>query len=193
MSTKFGYKLFEMNNKGELFPLFIDRNTVQPMNTWIHAEYHPTKGFSPRGGWHIGADVPDAPWLKSYDGTETGFYKSRWKTGKRVWCRVEYNANHNYDKEVGELKEKCFKDKVPDDGYYFFREFGKGTWVITSDIKIVEIITEEERQRIMEEKHYDEVATFKKYNEVFEKKLANRKTKYNDWVGTADSITGENN
>ena len=95
MKTNFGYKLFEQDANGNLFPLFIDKNTPQLIGEWIPAEYHPTKGFAARGGWHIGADVPDAPWLKSYDGTETGFYKSRWKTGKRVWCLVEYNAEND--------------------------------------------------------------------------------------------------
>ncbi len=171
MNTSYGYKLFEMDKNGTLFPLFIDANTPQPMNEWIHAEYHPTKGFAPRGGWHIGADVPDAPWLKSYDGTETGFYRSRWKTGKRVWCKVEYNANHDYNKEVADLPKKCFADKVPDDGYYFFREVGKGTWVITSDIRIVKILTEGERQDIMWKKAYSEIDAFKKYKATFEKRM----------------------
>lgn len=177
IEKRVGYKLFEMNKKGELFPLFIDKNTVQPMNKWIKAEYHPTKGFAPRGGWHLGADVPDAPWLKSYDGTETGYYKPRWKAGKRVWCEVEYNANHDYNKDVSILPKKCFTDKVPEDGYYFFREVGKGVWIITSDVKITKILTEEERQDIMCKKAYSEAEAFAKYNETFKKKIANKKAK----------------
>ncbi len=67
METKIGYKLFEMNKDGTLFPLFIGKNREVPMGEWIVAEYIPTKGFAARGGWHIGADVPDAPWLKGYE------------------------------------------------------------------------------------------------------------------------------
>ena len=170
MDKKIGYKLFEMNEKGDLFPLFIDKNTSVPIGKWIPAEYHPTPGFAARGGWHIGADVPDAPWLKSYDGTDVGFYKSRWKHGKRVWAAVEYNTNHDYNKEVIGLPKKCFSDKVPDDGFYFFREVGKGTWVITSDIKIIKVLTDKERDIIMEEVGYDEVAAFDKYRKIFEKR-----------------------
>ena len=166
-----GYKLFEMNANGELFPLFIDKNKPVPVGEWIHAEYHPTKGFAARGGWHIGADVPDAPWLKSYDGTDTGYYKPRWKHGKRVWCEVEYNTNHDYNREVSLLPKKCFVDKVPEDGFYFFREVGKGTWVITSDIKITKILTKEERCDIIKEKGYDEIEAFSKYKETFEKRM----------------------
>ena len=109
--------------------------------------------------------------MKAYDGTETGYYKSRWKTGKRVWCTVEYNANTDYNKEVSMLPEKCFTDKVPDNGYYFFREAGKGVWIISSDIFIVKEITEEERQEIMKCKGYDEVAAFAKYKAAFEKRM----------------------
>lgn len=169
-----GYKLFEMNSKGELFPLFIGKNTATPVGAWVHAEYIPTKGFAARGGWHIGADVPDAPWLKSYDGTDTGFYKSRWKTGRRVWCEIEYNSNHDYNEYVQTLPKKCITDGVPEDGFYFFREVGKGTWVITSDIKVVRVISEDERQEIMQVRGYDEAAAFSGYKATFEKRMKNR-------------------
>jgi len=171
MKTNRGYKLFEMNANGELFPLFIDKNTSVPVGEWIPAEYHPTKGFAARGGWHIGADVPDAPWLKSYDGSDTGYYKPRWKSGKRVWCEIEYNANNDYNKEVELLPKKCFTDRVPENGFYFFREVGKGTWVITSDIKVVRVISEEERKNILIRKGYDEVAAFSSYKKTFEKRM----------------------
>lgn len=169
--NKQGYKLFEMNAAGELFPLFIDKNTQVPVGQWIKAEYHPTEGFAARGGWHIGADVPDAPWLKAYDGTDIGYYKPRWKSGKRVWCVVEYNANHDYNPEVAKLKKKCFVDKVPEDGYYFFREVGKGTWIITSDIKVVKILTDEERNDIIKASNYNEAEAFEKYKKALEKRI----------------------
>lgn len=172
-----GYKLFEMNSEGKLFPLFIGKSEETPMNVWVHAEFIPTKGFASRGGWHIGADVPDAPWLKSYDGSDVGFYKSRFAKGKRVWCEIEYNSNHDYNKEVSELPKKCFTDKIPEDGFYFFREVGKGTWVITSDIKILRIIDEAERQEIMANKGYNEVEAYKKYKETMEKKKRNKEGK----------------
>lgn len=171
MNNKIGYKLFEMDANGNLFPLFIDKNTPVPTGRWIKAEFHPTKGFAARGGWHIGADVPDAPWLKSYDGTDVGYYKPRWKHGKRVWCEVEYNTNHDYNEEVAKTKKKCFDDKAPEDGYYFFREVGKGTWVITSDIRVIKVLTENERRDIMNRKGYDEIAAFSKYKDTFEKRM----------------------
>ena len=166
-----GYKLFEMDKDGNLFPLFIDKKKQVPIGEWVHAEFTPAKSFAPRGGWHIGADVPDAPWLKGYDGSDYGVYRSRFSKGKRVWCEVEYNSSHNYDEEVKTLPKKCFIDKVPENGYYSFREVGKGVWIISSDIKVNRILSEAERKKIMLEKGYDEMAAYRKYKETFEKRM----------------------
>lgn len=59
--TRIGYKLFEMNKDGKLFPLFIGKQQETPVGEWVVAEYIPTKGFASIGGWHVGANVPDAP------------------------------------------------------------------------------------------------------------------------------------
>lgn len=170
MKTKIGYKLFEMNADGKLFPLFIGKSKPTPVGEWVHAEFIPTNGFAKRGGWHIG-EIPDAPWLKGYDGTNTGCYKSRFRNGKRVWCMVEYNATHDYNKEVGLLPKKCFEDKIPENGYYFFREAGKGVWSITSDIKIWCILTEQERKKILSDAGYNEEKEYAKYKSAMEKRM----------------------
>lgn len=162
MVIKTGYKLFEEDSSGRLFPLFIDKTNEVPYGEWCHAKYKPTKGFAKRGGWHIG-DIPDAPWLKGHDGSKTGCYKSRFKNGKRVWCEVEYNATHDYNNEVSTLRKKCFENKIPDDGYYFFRVAGKGVWSITSDIKVLKKLDEEERRKILEDMGYDEEYEYLKY------------------------------
>lgn len=169
--TKIGYKLFEVDKNGILFPLFIGKDKSIPIGEWISAEYIPTKGFAARGGWHIGADVPDAPWLKGYDGSDTGIYRSRFAKRKRVWCEVEYNATINWNKTVETLPKKCFVDKVPENGFYFFREVGKGIWVISSDIKVIRILSEHERQEILLAKGYSEKEAYKRYKETFEKRL----------------------
>lgn len=174
MNKGIGYKLFEMNEEGKLFPLFIGKNSEVPIGEWIHAEFIPTKGFAQRGGWHIG-ELPDAAWLKGYDGSDVGCYKPRFKHGKRVWTMVEYNTTHCYDNEVKELPKKCFMDKIPENGYYIFREVGKGNWVITSDIKVIKIITDEERLQILEEIGYNEAEAYKKYKEAFEKRKGKNK------------------
>lgn len=122
MKTKTGYKLFEMRDDGKLFPLFIGKTNETPMNTWVPAEIvMEHKGFAHRPGWHIGATMPSAPWLMSADGT----YKSqRGKRFKRVWCEVEYAADTDYTDIVDKLPKKCFVDRLPDGGFYNFRESG---------------------------------------------------------------------
>lgn len=169
MKTMLGYKLFEENSDGKLFPLFIGKNEETPMNQWIHAEFIPTKGFACRGGWHIG-EMPDAPWLKAADGS----YKSRWKTGRRVWCLIEYNANNDYNSYVENLPKKCITDGIPEDGFYFFREVGKGVWSITSDIKVIRKISEEERQQILENLGYNEAEAFAPYKRAMEKRMVKK-------------------
>lgn len=171
MKTKFGYKLFEMNNQGMLFPLFIDKHTEYKIGEWIKAEniqYHP--GFAQRPGIHLGAIMPSAPWLMSADGT----YKSqRGKRFKRVWCEVEYVADVDYTEIVQTLPKKCFVDKLPDGGFYNFRESGNRLWVIADRIRITKIINEKERTQILNAMGYDEKEAFEPYRLAMERRMKN--------------------
>ena len=169
MEIKKGYKLFEQREDGKLFPLFIDKNTETIMNEWIPAEIiMDHKGFAHRPGWHIGAIMPSAPWLMSADGT----YKSqRGKRFKRVWCEVEYIADIDYTSEVEKLPKKCFTDRLPDGGYYNFRESGNRLWIIADRIRVTKIINEEERMEILKSMNYDEAEAFAPYKAVFEKRM----------------------
>lgn len=168
MKIKTGYKLFEQREDGKLFPLFIGKNDETPMYKWVPAEiveHHP--GFAHRPGWHLGKELPSAPWLMSADGT----YKSqRGKKFKRVWCEVEYIANIDYTQIVEKLPKKCFTDKLPENGFYNFRESGNRLWVIADRIRITRILSEDERLRILKEKNYDEDAAFAPYRASFEKR-----------------------
>jgi hypothetical protein len=169
MKTKTGYKLFEMRNDGKLFPLFIGKKRETPMNEWIPAEIiieH--KGFAHRPGWHIGASMPSAPWLLGADAT----YKSqRGKKFKRVWCEVQYAADMDYTDVVENLPKKCFVDRLPDGGFYNFRESGDRLWVIADRIKVTRILDESERQQILKEMNYDEMEAFAPYKKSFEKRM----------------------
>lgn len=169
MKTSKGYKLFEMRDDGKLFPLFIGKTKETPMNEWVMAEiieHH--HNFSHRPGWHIGSALPSAPWLMSADGT----YKSqRGKRFKRVWCEVEYVSNVNYTDIVEKLPKKCFVDRLPDDGFYNFRESGDRLWIIADRIKVTRIISETERQNILNNIGYDENEAFAPYKAAFEKRI----------------------
>lgn len=169
MKTNFGYKLFEMREDGKLFPLFIGKTKETPVNEWVPAEIiMDHKGFAHRPGWHLGATMPSAPWLMSADGT----YKSqRGKRFKRVWCKVEYATDIDYTDVVEQLPKKCFTDRLPDNGFYKFRESGNRLWVIADRIKITEILSEEERMKILEDMNYDEAAAFAPYKNAMEKRM----------------------
>ena len=163
------YKLFEMRDDGKLFPLFIGKKEETPINEWVMAEiieHHP--GFAHRPGWHIGATMPSAPWLMSANGT----YKSqRGKRFKRVWCEVEYVADIDYTEEVLKLPKKCFIDRLPDGGFYNFRESGNRLWIIADRIKVIRILNEDERQKILKEANYDEGEAFEPYKRAMEKRM----------------------
>ena len=169
MKIKTGYKLFEMRNDGKLFPLFIGKKKSTHMNQWVPAEIiMDHKGFAHRPGWHLGATMPSAPWLMGADGT----YKSqRGKRFKRVWCEVEYVADIDYTDEVMKLQKKCFTDRLPDGGFYTFRESGNRLWVIADRIKITRVLSEEERLQILDNMNYNEEEEFAPYKSALEKRM----------------------
>lgn len=171
MSTKIGFKLFEMDTKGNLYPLFIDKKTIYPIGEWIQAENHPTKGYALRPGLHIG-EICSAPWLMSADGT----YKSqRSKHWKRVWCEVEYVADIDYTEVVQTLPKKCFTDRIPENGFYKFREAGcDRIWIIADRIRITKILTETDRKEILDKMNYNEEDAFRPYKAAFEKRMQKR-------------------
>lgn len=174
MNTMFGYKLCEMDKKGNLYPLFIGKRQFIRLGVWQKAEFLPTAGFAPRGGWHLGADFPDAPWLRSADGS----YKSqRGKTFKRVWVLCEYNSTNDYNDYVRTLPKKCITDGCPEDGFYLFREVGKGDWIISSDMRAVRILTDEEVESICLEKGHDRAQAFEPYRLAMAKSAQTRLAK----------------
>ena len=165
-----GWKLFEMNmDTHKLYPLFIDKKEETPMNEWVMAkiiEHHPN--FSHRPGWHLGVHLPSAPWLMGADGT----YKSqRGKKFKRVWCEVEYVADIDYTDVVQALSQKCFKDRLPDNGFYNFKESGNRLWVIADRIKVTRVLTEDERLEILMSQKYDEQEAFEPYRKAMAKRM----------------------
>lgn len=56
------WKLLRLRRDGTLAPLFINRKMIIPVEQWLQAEDHPTKGYAHRPGWHACSD-PVAPHL----------------------------------------------------------------------------------------------------------------------------------
>lgn len=170
MKTAIGYKLFEQKDDGKLFPLFISKTKETPVGEWVPAEIiMEHKGFAHRPGWHLGAKLPSAPWLMSADGT----YKSqRGKSFKRVWCEVEYVTDIDYTSVVEQLPKKCFTDRLPDNGYYVFRESGNRLWIIADRVKVTKVLAESERNEILSRAGYNEQEAFEPYKKRFEKRMS---------------------
>ncbi len=54
------YKLIRKMKDGQLASLFINKKIRIPIGVWMDAEFHPTKGFAHRKGWHcsLNGDLP---------------------------------------------------------------------------------------------------------------------------------------
>jgi hypothetical protein len=101
-----------------------------------------------------------------------GTYKSqRGKKFKRVWCEVEYVADIDYTNVVDKLPKKCFTDRLPDGGFYNFRESGNRLWIIADRIKVTRILSEEERMEILNDMNYDESEAFEPYRQAMAKRM----------------------
>ena len=81
------YKLVRLKKDGAIGSLFIERKDNLPLNTWLEAEEHPTKGFAVRKGWHCTFKT-NAPHLKKWlaNGEE------------RVWVKCEVEDYYTYDR-----------------------------------------------------------------------------------------------
>jgi hypothetical protein len=57
---------------------------------------------------------------------------------------------------------------MPQNGFYRFKEPSGALWIITSDIKIIKVLTEEERQVILKRKGFDEKKACQKRVEILQ-------------------------
>lgn len=76
------YKLVRKMKDGSLSPLFINKTVRIPINEWIDAESHPTKGFAFRKGQHCTLK-PIAPHLSIKN---------------RIWIEVKIDDFVYYDR-----------------------------------------------------------------------------------------------
>lgn len=117
------WKKVRILKDGNAYPLFIDKKKPFLIGEWMHAEYHPTKGFAPRslgkdadgneiGGWHC-CYKPEAPHIA--DKLASGEV--------RVWMKCE-------------AKGKMQKYDRP--------ESQGGAWLLVEWLKPLEIVREME-------------------------------------------------
>lgn len=166
------YKLFRVikNKKGNIYPLYVLADEPTPIGVWIRAKEgikidgkDKVKSrigeLALRPGWHC-SDIPLAIHIGVRD--ENGNIIKM--NSQHVWCEVEYNNNNNYQEQVnkiGTIKDKFVPKKayfkhVPKDGYYRYKTNPNmlGEWIISSDIKIIKILSDEEVNQILIKKGY---------------------------------------
>lgn len=81
------YKLLRRRKNGTLGPLFINASQVIPLDEWLEAEDHPTKGYAHRPGWHCTLK-PVAPHIKLEPKNKP----------PRIWCRVLIEDATHFDR-----------------------------------------------------------------------------------------------
>ena len=95
------YKLLRIKKDGKLYPLFINKTVSTPIGEWMPAEFHPTKGFQPRKGWHV-CFRPLAPHLKMHLANGE----------QRVWVECEVEDWESYDRPESQGGAWCLAQKM---------------------------------------------------------------------------------
>lgn len=80
------YKLMRLRKNGTLGSLFINKRDVIPIDVWLEAEDHPTKGYAHRSGWHC-TFKPVAPHLSLKN---------------RVWVEVEVEDFEVFERPISQ-------------------------------------------------------------------------------------------
>ena len=80
------YKLMRLRKNGTLGSLFINKRDVIPIDVWLEAEDHPTKGYAHRPGWHC-TFKPVAPHLSLKN---------------RVWVEVEVEDFEVFERPINQ-------------------------------------------------------------------------------------------
>ena len=140
------YKLFRIKD-GQLYPLYVLANEPTPIGIWLEAKVGAIASdgkhvksrlgnLAIRAGWHC-SDYPVATHIGEKENKTDS--KPSYRPKNQVWAEVEINTNIHYE------DYKSRKD-IPKNGYYRFKTNPNmyGNWIITSDIKLNKILTDEE-------------------------------------------------
>ena len=157
----------KVRKPGQVFPLFIGRAKPVIMGEWLDAEFIPTKGFSPRPGWHL-SDTPAALHIGTEKKPVDGKQKPTIRRDDEVWAEVEVADDVDWQPEAnrrGRVYSKGhklagqpmpssreIKDEIPVDGNYRYKTNHnmQGEWVIAGAVKINRILSDTEVSAINE-------------------------------------------
>lgn len=145
------YKLFRVRN-GKLYPLYVEAKREMPVGVWLQAqvgekadETHVKASgcggkLALRPGFHS-TKVPYTDWIGKR--TENGTLIQRADT---VWCECEIRGEE-------QIVTARYGLRTLPDGYYRYRTNAKqrDPWIISRELKIVKILSNEEVDQICEE------------------------------------------
>lgn len=170
-NTVKAYKLFRTDDKGNLYPLFVNANKPVPMGEWLKAEAGPLTEagkvkskigeLAYRPGWHSG----EYPVATHIGGKSSSDLKAPdFRLPDQVWAEVEHPADVDWQKVAMERAQKNKKgevisrtahitDQIPFGGNYRYKTNPNmtGDWIISGDMKVNRVLPDEEVMRINEE------------------------------------------
>lgn len=159
------YKMFRVSrqNKGSVFPLYVNADKPTPIGEWIKAECGELKDgkvksrlglLAYRPGWHL-SELPIATHMGVKD--EQG--KIAYLRSNSIWAVCEYSDNINYQPEAdlrgyvnGRYdRRKAYLDYIPEDGYYRYKTnpMMLGDWILAGKIRINHILNDAEVEDIL--------------------------------------------
>lgn len=162
---KICYKLFRVNKKGKLFPLYVLSEKETPIGTWINAECgHMVNGkvksklglLKYRGGWHC-SEIP----LATHIGIRGSDGSIQYMNPNHVWAEVEVDDRFNIQEEVNKNGMKNGKfvprdacvEMVEPGQYYHYKTTAQmfKDWIIAGKIKVNRILSDDEVAMICRE------------------------------------------
>lgn len=165
------YKLFRVSkkNKGKLFPLFVDTSNEISIGIWLEAKEGEKNDngkvkskLGPlcfRPGWHL-SDIP----LATHIGVKGESGEIEFMHPEYVWCECEYDdtinyqdiANKNGTKNGKIIPKYAYLKEVPKNGFYRYKTSPNmlGDWIISGNIKVLRVLSDDEVTKILEENGY---------------------------------------
>lgn len=166
---------------GKLFPLYVNSNKEVPIGEWIDAvpgdffidekgrkrvkSSLGNEGLAYRPGWHSG-DSPASHHIGARDMSkkgQKGWTSPAFRQPYHVWAEVEVGADKDwqveadakaeYTKAGKKIEATADLDYMPEGGFYKYKTNANmtGKWLISGEMKVNRILTDEEVSRLNKE------------------------------------------
>jgi len=169
------------NQPGKLFPLYVRANKEVPIGEWIDAvpgdffidekgrkrvkSSLGSEGLAYRPGWHSG-DSPASHHIGARDMSkkgQKGWTSPAFRQPYQIWAEVEVGADKDwqveadagaeYTKDGKKIDATADLDYMPEGGFYKYKTNANmtGKWLISGEMKVNRILTDEEVSRLNKE------------------------------------------